>query len=124
GAGRDLAERDVLRDAAAHADRDPALQLLLRVVVLLLGGQLLGEAERHASRDDRHLVERVAVRQQGGDQRVPALQVRRGLLTLGRSSAGSSTSGRLVAAIRMTPSLDSNPSISTRSWFRVCSRSS
>ncbi len=42
----------------------------------------------------------------------------------GRSSAGSSTSGRLVAAIRMTPSLDSKPSISTRSWFRVCSRSS
>ncbi len=31
----------------------------------------------------------------------------------GRSNAGSSTSGRLVAAIRMTPSLDSKPSIST-----------
>ena len=31
----------------------------------------------------------------------------------GRSSAGSSTSGRLVAAIRMMPSFDSNPSIST-----------
>ena len=42
----------------------------------------------------------------------------------GRSSAGSSTSGRLVAAIRMTPSFDSKPSISTRSWFSVCSRSS
>ena len=42
----------------------------------------------------------------------------------GRSSAGSSTSGRLVAAIRITPSLASKPSISTKSWFRVCSRSS
>src|SRR5882672_2147147 len=42
----------------------------------------------------------------------------------GRSSAGSSTSGRLVAAIRMTPSFASKPSISTSSWFRVCSRSS
>jgi len=42
----------------------------------------------------------------------------------GRSRAGSRTSARLVAAMRMTPSLDSNPSISTRSWFRVCSRSS
>ena len=42
----------------------------------------------------------------------------------GRSSAGSSTSGRLVAAIRITPSLASKPSISTSSWFRVCSRSS
>ena len=42
----------------------------------------------------------------------------------GRSSAGSSTSGRLVAAIRMTPSLLSKPSISTSIWFSVCSRSS
>ena len=42
----------------------------------------------------------------------------------GRSSAGSSTSGRLVAAIKMMPSLASKPSISTSSWFSVCSRSS
>ena len=42
----------------------------------------------------------------------------------GRSSAGSSTSGRLVAAIRMTPPRTSKPSISTSSWFSVCSRSS
>ncbi len=42
----------------------------------------------------------------------------------GRSSAGSSTSGRLVAAMTMMPSLPSKPSISTSSWFRVCSRSS
>lgn len=42
----------------------------------------------------------------------------------GRSSAGSRMSGRLVAAIRMTPPLTSKPSISTRSWLSVCSRSS
>ncbi|VDC33167.1 hypothetical protein XINFAN_03669 [Pseudogemmobacter humi] len=42
----------------------------------------------------------------------------------GRSSAGSSTSFLLVAAMMITPSLASNPSISTRSWFSVCSRSS
>src|SRR5690554_5684716 len=42
----------------------------------------------------------------------------------GRNSAGSSTSGRLVAAITITPSLPSKPSISTSNWFRVCSRSS
>ena len=42
----------------------------------------------------------------------------------GRSSAGSRTSGRLVAAIRMTPFDVSKPSISTSNWFRVCSRSS
>ena len=42
----------------------------------------------------------------------------------GRSSAGSRMSGRLVAAMRMTLSLMSKPSISTSSWFSVCSRSS
>ncbi len=42
----------------------------------------------------------------------------------GRSKAGSSTSGRLVAAITMTLVLVSKPSISTRIWLRVCSRSS
>ncbi|MNN24518.1 hypothetical protein D3C81_1379530 [compost metagenome] len=42
----------------------------------------------------------------------------------GRSSAGSSTSGRLVAAMTMMPSFISKPSISTSNWLRVCSRSS
>src|SRR6266481_4092327 len=42
----------------------------------------------------------------------------------GRNSAGSSTSGRFVAAIKITPSFDSNPSISTSNAFSVCSRSS
>ena len=42
----------------------------------------------------------------------------------GRSRAGSSTSGRLVAAITITCVLVSKPSISTSSWLRVCSRSS
>ena len=42
----------------------------------------------------------------------------------GRSKAGSSTSGRFVAAIKITPSFDSNPSISTSKAFKVCSLSS
>ena len=42
----------------------------------------------------------------------------------GRSSAGSRTSGRLVAATTMIPSSVAKPSISTRIAFRVCSRSS
>lgn len=41
-----------------------------------------------------------------------------------RSSAGSRTSGRLVAAMTMMPSFISKPSISTSNWLRVCSRSS
>src|SRR5581483_2213854 len=42
----------------------------------------------------------------------------------GLSSAGSSTSGRFVAARTITPVDASKPSISVRIWFRVCSRSS
>jgi len=42
----------------------------------------------------------------------------------GRSSAISSTSGRLVAAITITLVPVSKPSISVRIWFKVCSRSS
>ena len=42
----------------------------------------------------------------------------------GRSSAGSSESGRLVAARITTPFEPSKPSISVKSWFKVCSRSS
>ena len=42
----------------------------------------------------------------------------------GRVSAGSSDSGRFVAARIITPLLPSKPSISVSSWFRVCSRSS
>ena len=42
----------------------------------------------------------------------------------GRSSAGSSTSGRLVAAITTTPVAASKPSISASIWLSVWSRSS
>jgi len=42
----------------------------------------------------------------------------------GRSRARSRTSGRFVAARTITPAFRSNPSISERSWFSVCSRSS
>ena len=42
----------------------------------------------------------------------------------GRKSAGSRTSGRLVAAMMTMPSLVSKPSISASIWLSVCSRSS
>ena len=42
----------------------------------------------------------------------------------GLNKAGSNTSGLLVAAIKITPSLVSKPSISTSNWLRVCSLSS
>ena len=42
----------------------------------------------------------------------------------GLSNAGSNTSGLFVAAIIITPSLVSKPSISTNNWLSVCSLSS
>ena len=42
----------------------------------------------------------------------------------GRRMAGSRISTRFVAASTIIPSLTPNPSISTRSWFNVCSLSS
>ena len=42
----------------------------------------------------------------------------------GRSSAGSRMSGRFVAAMTIMPSCVPKPSISTSSWFSVCSLSS
>ena len=42
----------------------------------------------------------------------------------GLVSAGSRDSGRFVAARMITPLFPSNPSISVKSWFNVCSRSS
>ena len=42
----------------------------------------------------------------------------------GRDRAGSKTSGLLVAAMTITFSVGSKPSISTSIWFKVCSRSS
>ena len=42
----------------------------------------------------------------------------------GRSNAGSRISARFVAARIIKPFSFSKPSISTRSWFKVCSRSS
>ena len=63
--------------------------------------------------------------------RISTRPLRSGLSTIirlskrpGRSSALSRISGLLVAARMIIPFFPSNPSISERSWFNVCSRSS
>ena len=58
------------------------IEVLARVVVLVVGGQLLGEAERAAARDDRHLVERIGAGQEIGHEGVAGLVVGDGLLLL------------------------------------------
>jgi hypothetical protein len=65
-ARRDVADHQLLGHAAAeeHAEVREDLPALQAVRVLL--GELHGEAERHAARDDRHLMQRVvALHQQG-----------------------------------------------------------
>ena len=56
------------------------MQVLARVVVLVVLGQLHRHAERHPARDDRDLVNRIGVRQEHREQRVPRLVDRRDLL--------------------------------------------
>ena len=73
GAGRQLAVRDLLGDAAAEQNRELILQVVARVVVLVVHRQLHRHAERHAARDDRDLVDRIGVRQQHREQRVAGL---------------------------------------------------
>ena len=54
----------------------------LLVDVALLVGELLGDAERHAGREDRDLVHRVGVVEHVGEHRVAALVVGDDLLLL------------------------------------------
>src|SRR5947209_1259191 len=74
-ARRLLLENDLLGGPATEQDGDAIDQVLPRIVVLVVQRQLLGEAERAAARDDRHLVDRIRARQEVGDQRVAGLVV-------------------------------------------------
>src|SRR6266404_1345779 len=64
------AEESLFRDAAAHQDRNLPKQIVLRIVVAVTFRQLLSYAERHAARNDRHLMNRIGVRHLQSDQRV------------------------------------------------------
>ena len=75
GAGGDDAEHELLGDAPAHGDHERVLEVVLVVAVAVLGRQLLGDAEGHAHREDRHLVQRVGVGEHGGADGVAGLVV-------------------------------------------------
>ena len=72
----------LLGDAPAERDDDRVGDVLLLVDVALLGRELLGDAERHAGREDRDLVDGVGVVEHVGEHRVAALVVRDDLLLL------------------------------------------
>src|SRR5215467_6500084 len=69
GTGGLLVQHDLLGGAAAQQDRDAIDQVVLRVVVLVVDRQLLGQTEGAAARDDRDLVHGVGTRQHVGHER-------------------------------------------------------
>ena len=66
----DVAEDDFLGDAAAHADGQTGEQFVFAIGVFVFLRQPHGDAERRPARDDRHLVQRLGVRQKLEQQRV------------------------------------------------------
>ncbi len=86
-AGGDVAEENFLGAAAAHQHGERAFEISLRVGVLIVDGQLHGQAERHAARNDRDLVQRIGARSHGRDQGVARFVIRGvALLFLGQES--------------------------------------
>ena len=80
GAGREDAEHQLLRSAAAQQHRDLVLQFLARHQVAVLGGALHRVAERpDAAWNDRHLVHHVGAGQRAREQRVAHLVIGDGL---------------------------------------------
>src|SRR5438552_3725639 len=77
GAGGHVAEHELRGGAAAEEDREVVDQEGLRVRVAVVERDLLRETERHAARDDRHLVHRVGSREQLRDERMARLVVGR-----------------------------------------------
>src|SRR5271166_6591503 len=77
-----LVEEQLLGQASAHEDGDFRLQVVAGVVMAIAFRQLHGQAQRHAPRDDSHLVQRVRQGQQRRNQGVASLVVSRYLLLL------------------------------------------
>ena len=76
GAGGARSEDQLLGHAAAHRADDARVQVLLAVAVPIVLRSLVGDAQRHAVRHDRHPVDRVGARQRASPRmRVPALVV-------------------------------------------------
>ena len=63
-------EEELLGEASAHHDGELRVEVVARVSVLVVDRQLHGHAQRHAARDDRHLVQRIRVVAQHRHQRV------------------------------------------------------
>src|SRR5439155_1085072 len=76
GPRRELVQHDLLGGPTAEEDRDPVDEVLLRVVVLVVERQLLGEPEGPPARNDGDLVHGIGAGQEVGDQGVARLVIR------------------------------------------------
>src|SRR5207302_2951620 len=77
GAGGHVAEHQLLGGTATEEDGQVVDQEGLGVRVAVVERDLLGQPERHAARDDRHLVHRIGTREELGDEGVARLVVGR-----------------------------------------------
>ena len=77
GAGGRVAEHQFFRHPTAEHDGEALENIVFREGVPVIDGQLLGDAQRHAARDDGDLVDRVRPGRQPGDQRVAGFVVGR-----------------------------------------------
>ena len=82
--GGQMAEDELLGHAAAERDHDRVDDVFLLVDVPLFDRELLGDAERHAGRKDRHLVHRIGVVEHVREHRMAGLVVGDDLFLFGR----------------------------------------
>jgi len=73
--GGDAAERDLLGGATTESHRDATFQIFFRQVMAIIRRDRLGDAQRHAARNNRDLVHRVGLGLIPGDQRVSRLVI-------------------------------------------------
>ena len=85
----DVAEENFLSGASAHQNRERALEISLRVGVLVIDRELHGQAQGHAARDNGDLVQRIGAGSHGRHQRVPCLVICGIALFLFRKNHGS-----------------------------------
>ena len=64
GTSCDVMHEDLFRNAATHQDGELRLEIFLVIAVLVVDRKLHRQAQRHAARDDRDLMERIGERSQ------------------------------------------------------------
>ena len=75
GSGSEMTEKNFLGAATTHQHGKHALKIALGIGMFVVDGQLHGDAQGHAARDDGHLVKRVGTGSHRGHQGVAGLVI-------------------------------------------------